>query len=110
MFKNKGITFIETLVSFGIILVLINPIYYGTIILKKNMNRIESYHILENDMEKARAFYKRNGVEREMKTLEKNSELSLKKIFLENGLDKIEILIKNNSLERKSVIYVYRQK
>ncbi|MBC2851094.1 hypothetical protein H5J22_06660 [Cetobacterium sp. 8H] len=110
MYKNQGITFIETIISFGIILILINPIYSGMIVLKKNMNKVENYHRLENEMEKARAFYKKNSTEKEMKTLEKSFKILLKKNLLEDNLYKIEILIDGNDLKRKSVIYVYKQK
>lgn len=107
MDKNKGVTFLETIIAFSIILIVINPIYGGLIQLKKSLNKTQIYNTIENDMEKARAFYQRNEIDEKMKTLNSKTKIELKKKQLEKNLFKIEILLENNGLKRESEIYVY---
>ncbi|MGL4955123.1 MAG: hypothetical protein ACRC4Y_06595 [Cetobacterium sp.] len=108
--SRKGSAYLEVLISLVIILLLLNPLFSSLIFLRKNLNRVKDYNILENEIEKVRAFYKKNNTE--IKYISKDSSLEIeiktKKIYEE--VYSLEITISKGNLKRESVLYVYEQK
>ncbi|MGL4787405.1 MAG: hypothetical protein ACRC2Q_11065, partial [Cetobacterium sp.] len=55
---KKGGTYLEVLISLVILLVVLNPLLYSLVYLKKGFNRLNEFNNLENEIEKIRSFYK----------------------------------------------------
>ncbi|WP_047395482.1 hypothetical protein [Cetobacterium sp. ZOR0034] len=108
--SKRGSTYIEILISLVIILLVINPIFSGIIYLKRNLNFLEDYKILENEIEKVRSFYKWNNIGIDYLSEDKEIIIDIKKKIIYEELYKFEIIIYKKYLKRESILYVYKQK
>ncbi|MGL4804686.1 MAG: type IV pilus modification PilV family protein [Cetobacterium sp.] len=107
---RKGGTYLEVLISLVILLVVLNPLLYSLIYLKKGFNRLNEFNNLENEIEKIRSFYKNplNINEYVSSNEEYTIDIRRKKIY--EKIYELEIKVEKNSLKRESKLYVYRQK
>ncbi|WP_297486732.1 prepilin-type N-terminal cleavage/methylation domain-containing protein [uncultured Cetobacterium sp.] len=106
--KNKGFTFIETMISLIIISILINPIYKNIIFFKKELKNLIFLNLVEDEMEKLRSFYSKNNFNENMQDKNKILVLEKKKVLIRENLYKIVLRIKlKNKIIRESVLYVY---
>ncbi|WP_297404302.1 prepilin-type N-terminal cleavage/methylation domain-containing protein [uncultured Cetobacterium sp.] len=106
--KNKGFTFIETMISLIIISILINPIYKNIIFFKKESKNLIFLNLVEDEMEKLRSFYSKNNFNENMQDKNKILVLEKKKVLIRENLYKIVLRIKlKNKIIRESVLYVY---
>ncbi|MGL4988814.1 MAG: hypothetical protein ACRC5F_06195 [Cetobacterium sp.] len=108
MNTKKGSTYIETLITITIIIVVLNPLFSSLILIKKNFNRIKDLEELENEIVKIRSFYKKN--EEGYMSSNNNYELEIETIDKYESMEILKILIKINNQKRETTIYVYKQK
>lgn len=108
--SRKGSAYLEVLISLVIILLLLNPLFSGLIFLRKNLNRVKDYNILENEIEKVRAFYKKNDTEIKYISKDISLEIEIKTKDIYEEVYSLEITILKGTLKRESVLYVYKQK
>lgn len=109
--KRKGSTFIETIVTLFIISFFLNPIYKSITFFQKEFSRISIQIKMENEMEKLRAFYKREDLTKESLFLDKEFILDKTLIPLDKNINKIVLKLNyKNQIERECIIYVYKQK
>ena len=52
--RNNGITYLETLIALTIFLIVLNPLFFSLIFIKRNFNSLTEYNLLENEIEKIR--------------------------------------------------------
>ncbi|MDX8336740.1 hypothetical protein [Candidatus Cetobacterium colombiensis] len=102
--RKNGITYIETLIALTIFLIVLNPLFFSLIFIKRNFNNLTEYNLLENEMEKIRGAYKNNF------TLETEYEVKIDKVLIYENLCSIEIMLQKNNIKRESKLYVYKQK
>lgn len=106
--KNKGFTFVETMISLVIISILINPIYKNIIFFKRELKNLLFLNLVEDEMEKLRAFYSKNNFNENMKDKNEMLIIEKKKVLIRENLYKIVLRIKlKNKIIRESVLYVY---
>lgn len=108
--KIQGETFLETLIAMIIILIVINPLFSSLIKIKKNQNRLFEYKEIENEMEKIRVFYKKNGRFSNYNLNGKKYILKVEHQKIYEDIYKINIYIEKNKIKRESCLYVYEQK
>ena len=107
---RKGGTYLETLISLFILLIILNPLFSSLIYLKKGFNRINEFNELENEMEKIRGYYRSLKTIDNYSPLNKNYKIQINKKQVFEDLYSIEIKIEKNTLKRESKLYVYKQK
>ncbi|MGL5052867.1 MAG: hypothetical protein ACRC5W_04655 [Cetobacterium sp.] len=105
---RKGSTYIETLISLVIILFLLNPLFGSLIYIKREFNKFNSFIEMENEMEKIRAFYRKN--ENEYVSSNEKLKISIKKYKVYEEVYSLEITVQKNEIKRESILYVYKQK
>lgn len=107
---RRGGTYLEVLIGLVILLVLLNPLLFSLIYLKKNFNRLNEFNKLENEIEKIRSFYKNplNTNSYISSNKEYTVDINKKKIY--EKIYELEIKVEKNGLKRESKLYVYRQK
>ncbi|MGL5984339.1 MAG: hypothetical protein ACRCZ1_03620 [Cetobacterium sp.] len=105
---KKGSTYIETLISLVIILILLNPLFSSLIYIKKEFNKLNIFIEVEKEMEKIRAFYKKN--ENEYISSNEQFKIEIKKYKIYEDVYSLEITLQKNEIKRESVLYVYKQK
>lgn len=108
--SEKGSTYIEVLVALIIILLLLNPLFSGLISLKKNLNKIKVYEILENEIEKIGVFYKKNSIESKYISIDDSFEIEIQNRNVYEDFYILKISISKEKLKRERVLYVYKQK
>ena len=107
---KKGGTYLEVLISLVILLVVLNPLLYSLIYLKKGFNKLNEFNNLENEIEKIRSFYKNslNTDDYISSNKEYIVDIKIRKIY--EKIYELEIKVEKNNLKRESKLYVYRQK
>lgn len=108
--SERGSTYIEVLVALIIILLLLNPLFSGLISLKKNLNRVNIYEVLENEIEKIRVFYKKNSIESKYISIDDSFEIEIQNRNVYEDFYILKISISKENLKRERVLYVYKQK
>ncbi|MGL4641534.1 hypothetical protein [Cetobacterium sp.] len=108
--SERGSTYIEVLVALIIILLLLNPLFSGLISLKKNLNRVNIYEVLENEIEKIRVFYKKNSIESKYISIDDSFEIEIQNRNVYEDFYILKISISKEKLKRERVLYVYKQK
>ena len=108
--SERGSTYIEVLVALIIILLLLNPLFSGLISLKKNLNRVNIYEVLENEIEKIRVFYKKNSIESKYISIDDSFEMEIQNRNVYEDFYILKISISKEKLKRERVLYVYKQK
>ncbi|WP_432204791.1 hypothetical protein ACQ9ZF_08570 [Cetobacterium somerae] len=104
--RNNGITYLETLIALTIFLIVLNPLFFSLIFIKRNFNSLTEYNLLENEIEKIRGAYKN----KKNFTLETGYEVKINKVLIYENLYSIEITLQKNNIKRESKLYVYEQK
>ena len=107
---KKGGTYLEVLISLVILLVVLNPLLYSLVYLKKGFNRLNEFNNLENEIEKIRSFYKNPLNINDYISLDKELVIDIKRKKLFEKIYELEIKIEKNNLRRESKLYVYKQK
>lgn len=107
---DKGATYLEVIISLIILLIFLNPMYFTIINLKKSTRISNEYFYIENEIEKIRGFYKKYYFSKDYIAEDKSLEINIKKNKLIEEIYKVEIEIKKDLIERRSVLYVYKQK
>ncbi|MGL4865668.1 MAG: hypothetical protein ACRDA2_01210 [Cetobacterium sp.] len=107
---KKGGTYLEVLISLVILLVVLNPLLYSLVYLKKGFNRLNEFNNLENEIEKIRSFYKNPLNINDYISLDKELVIDIKKKKIFEKIYELEIKIEKNNLRRESKLYVYKQK
>ncbi|MGL4801743.1 type II secretion system protein [Cetobacterium sp.] len=107
---KKGGTYLEVLISLVILLVVLNPLLYSLVYLKKGFNRLNEFNNLENEIEKIRSFYKNPLNINDYVSLDKELVIDIKKKKIFEKIYELEIKIEKNNLRRESKLYVYKQK
>lgn len=108
--NRKGGTYLETLITLFILLIILNPLFFSIIYLTKGFNYISKVNRLENEIEKIRAYYKKFGNLNEELIVSKEYEVEIKKRKIFEEVYCIEIIIGRDNLKRESRLYVYKQK
>lgn len=107
---KKGGTYLEVLISLVILLVVLNPLLYSLVYLKKGFNRLNEFNNLENEIEKIRLFYKNPLNINDYISLDKELVIDIKRKKIFEKIYELEIKIEKNNLRRESKLYVYKQK
>ena len=107
---KKGGTYLEVLISLVILLVVLNPLLYSLVYLKKGFNRLNEFNNLENEIEKIRSFYKNPLNINDYISLDKELVIDIKRKKIFEKIYELEIKIEKNNLRRESKLYVYKQK
>ncbi len=107
---RKGTTYLEVLASLIILLVLLNPLFFSLIHLKRGFNRLNEFNNLENEIEKIRAFYKNPLNTNDYISLNEEYTIDIKRNRIFGEIYELEIKIEKNMLKRESKLYVYKQK
>lgn len=108
--NRKGGTYLETLITLFILLIILNPLFFSIIYLTRGFNSISKVNRLENEIEKIRAYYKKFGNLDEELIINKEYEIEIKKRKIFEEVYLIEITIERENLKRESRLYVYKQK
>lgn len=108
--SRKGGTYLEVLISLVILLIVLNPLLFSLIHLKKGFNRLNEFSGLENEIEKIRSFYKDSSNKEVYIPSNKDYvvHIEARKLYEKIYVLKLEVAKKN--LKRESNLYVYRQK
>ncbi len=106
--KELGGIYLECLIGVLLIMIIISPTLSSFYYLKKGYHKIEDSFYLENEIEKIRSFYKKNGLNKEYLSDNKQISIEIKKELLIDNLYEIKIIIKYKKLMRESSIYVYK--
>ena len=107
---RKGGTYLEVLISLIILLVVLNPLLYSLISLKKGFNKLNEFNKLENEIEKIRSFYKNSLNIGDYISSNEEYKINIKTKKIYEKIYELEIKVEKNSLKRESKLYVYRQK
>ena len=107
---KKGGTYLEVLISLVILLVVLNPLLYSLVYLKKGFNRLNEFNNLENEIEKIRSFYKNPLNINDYISLDKELVIDIKRKKIFEKIYELEIKIEKNNLRRESKLYVDKQK
>ena len=107
---RKGGTYLEVLISLVVLLVVLNPLLYSLIYLKKGFNRLNEFNNLENEIEKIRSFYKNSLNIGDYISSNEEYKINIKTKKIYEKIYELEIKVEKNSLKRESKLYVYRQK
>lgn len=108
--SRGGGTYLETLIALSLILVILNPLFFSLIRLKRGFNKISEFNRLESEIEKIRAYYKNPKNIDDFIVLDKSYKVEVKKRKIFEEIYCIEIKIEKNLIKRESRLYVYRQK
>lgn len=100
--KNRGFTYIETILSLTIFLLIITPLMKGIYYLSSFEKKMERKKDLEILIKKARVFYKRNGINKSLKDVKVNE------IKIGTHLYRIDIEVVYLKEKKKTYIYVYK--
>ncbi|MGL5777084.1 hypothetical protein, partial [Cetobacterium sp.] len=95
---KKGGTYLEVLISLVILLVVLNPLLYSLVYLKKGFNRLNEFNNLENEIEKIRSFYKNPLNINDYVSLDKELVIDIKKKKIFEKIYELEIKIEKNNL------------
>ena len=107
---RKGGTYLEVLISLVVLLVVLNPLLYSLIYLKKGFNRLNEFNNLEDEIEKIRSFYKNPLNINDYVSSNKEYAIDIKRKKIYEKVYELEIKVEKNSFKRESKLYVYRQK
>lgn len=107
---RKGGTYIEVLISLVILLILLNPLFFSLIYLKRGFNQLNEFSNLENEIEKIRSFYKNPLNVGDYICLDEDYKIDVRRKRVFEEVYEIEIKIEKNTLKRESKLYVYKQK
>lgn len=105
--NKKGGTYLETLITLFILLITLNPLFFSIIYLKKGFNHINEIKVLENEIEKIRACYKKFKDSDQILNTNKDYKVEIKKRKIFEEIYSIEIKIEGKNLKRESKLYVY---
>lgn len=109
--KNKGTTFIETIISMFVLSIFIIPAYKSLVFFKGEFRNIKMNLLVEKELEKARYFYLKERFEKNMKSIDTRVVLDKNKIKLSDDMNKIVLKIKyKDKIKKECIIYVYDQK
>ena len=108
--SRKGGTYLEILISLVVLLVVLNPLLYSLIYLKKGFNKLNEFNNLENEIEKIRSFYKNSLNIGDYISSNEEYKINIKTKKIYEKIYELEIKVEKNSLKRESKLYVYRQK
>ena len=108
--SRKGGTYLEILISLVVLLVVLNPLLYSLISLKKGFNKLNEFNKLENEIEKIRSFYKNSLNIGDYISSNEEYKINIKTKKIYEKIYELEIKVEKNSLKRESKLYVYRQK
>lgn len=107
---RKGGTYLEVLISLVVLLVVLNPLLYSLIYLKKGFNRLNEFYNLENEIEKIRSFYKNSLNINDYVSSNGEYAIDIKRKKIYEEIYELEIKVEKNGLKRESKLYVYEQK
>lgn len=107
---RKGGTYIEVLISLVILLILLNPLFFSLIYLKRGFNQLNEFSNLENEIEKIRSFYKNSLNVGDYISLDEDYKIDVRRKRVFEEIYEVEIKIERNTLKRESKLYVYKQK
>lgn len=102
--KNKGFSYIETILAITIFLVVLTPLIKGVYFLNSYERVLKRKKELEMLRKRARIFYKRNDAS------EKIEGVKVREIMIRKNLYRIDIEINLYRKMKKTSIYVYKQK
>ncbi|MCQ8211924.1 hypothetical protein NON08_05200 [Cetobacterium somerae] len=108
--QEIGGTYLETLIALFLLLIVLNPLFFSLIYLKRGFNYIDEVNKIENEIEKARSYYKIAENKDSFFICDKNYKIEIKKNRVFEEIYLIEIKIEKNKLKRESKLYVYKQK
>lgn len=103
----RGGIYLESLIGLTLVLILITPTILSFYNIKRGYGILNRKLLIENEIEKIRGFYKKNGLKREYKSENKELLISITKDNIYENLYNIMIVVTYKEVKRESSLYVY---